>query len=181
MVAFDRQVDMSSDLAFRLVANTFVTLFWRLALFDETTDWLRTHGYDVVRLNASDWVEEADLRRELAAALEFPSYYGKNLDALNDCMRDVVTFDYGTSPEATGLVLAFTGYDRFAAHCPRAAQIVLDVMAGQARSAALIGHRMMCLVQTDDPNIEFDPVGAMPVMWNHGEWLDAKRRPHKPA
>ena len=118
MVAFDRQVDISSDLAFRLVANTFVTLFWRLALFDETTDWLRTHGYDVVRLNASDWVEEADLHRELAAALEFPSYYGKNLDALNDCMRDVVTCDYGTSPEATGLVLAFTGYDRFAAHCP---------------------------------------------------------------
>jgi hypothetical protein len=96
-------------------------------------------------------------------------------------MRDVVTFDYGTSPEATGLVLAFTGYDRFATHCPRAAQIVLDIMAVRARSAALIGHRMMCLVQTDDPNIEFDRVGAMPVMWNDAEWLDAKRRPHNPA
>jgi hypothetical protein len=32
-------------------------------------------------------------------------------------------------------------------------------------------------VQSDDPTIRFEPVGAMPVMWNHAEWLDAKRRP----
>jgi hypothetical protein len=74
-------------------------------------------------------------------------------------------------------VLVFTRYDRFAGSCPRSSQIVLDIMAGQARSAALFGRRMMCLVQSDDPDIRFEPVGATPVMWNDAEWLDAKRQP----
>jgi hypothetical protein len=72
--------------------------------------------------------------------------------------------------------LVFTGYDKFAARCPRAAQIVLDIFAAQAENTALIGHRMMCLVQSDDPDIEFEPVGAMPVMWNMAEFFEAKRR-----
>jgi Barstar (barnase inhibitor) len=177
MAVFEHDADLGQDVAFRLMANSFVTLFWRPAILDETTDWLRAHGYQVVRLDASAWTTEADLHRDVAAALEFPDYYGRNLDALSDCLRDVVSYDYGTSPQATGLVIVFTGYDRFAAHCPYAAQVVLDLFADQARGAALIGHRMMCLVQSDDPGVEFEPVGAMPVIWNEAEWPAAKRRP----
>lgn len=33
---------------------------------------------------------EKDLHSQLALALEFPSYYGKNLDALWDCLSDYV-------------------------------------------------------------------------------------------
>lgn len=29
---------------------------------------------------------------------------------------------------------------------------------------------------SNDPDIQFEPVGAIPVMWNSDEWLDAKRR-----
>ncbi len=73
--------------------------------------------------------------------------------------------------------MVFTGYDKFVAHCPHGAQATLDIFADQARGAALFGHRMCCLVQSDDPNIRFEPVGAMPVLWNDAEWLDSKRHP----
>jgi hypothetical protein len=53
-----------------------------------------------------------------------PDYYGGNLDALNDCLRDLVGYAYGTTREATGLLLAFAGYDAFARKRPRTAQIV---------------------------------------------------------
>lgn len=169
--------DLTDDVAFRLMASTFVTLFWRPALLAGTTEWLLAHGYEVVCLDASRWTAESDVHRDLAAALRFPSHYGRNLDALNDCLRDVASYKYGSSPQAAGLVLVLTGYDKFTVHCPRAAQAVLDIFAGQARSAALIGHRMLCLVQSDNPNIRFAPVGAMPVMWNEAEWLDPTFRP----
>jgi hypothetical protein len=52
---------------------------------------------------------------------------------------------------------------------------VLDTFARRSRSAALIGRRMMCLVQTDDARLTFAPVGATPVTWNNAEWLDSKR------
>ncbi|WP_214327498.1 barstar family protein [Nonomuraea sediminis] len=177
MSAFDPDSDLSSDVAFRLVAASFVRLFWRHALLDQSIDWLLDHGYQVVRLDASAWTREEDLHTAIAQALEFPNYYGRNLDALNDCLSDVTSFEYGARRDATGLVIVFTGYDKFAAHCPRAAQITLTIIADQARSAALFGHRMCCLVQTDDPDTRFDPVGAMPVLWNDAEWLDSKRHP----
>ncbi|MFG3441290.1 barstar family protein [Nonomuraea sp. NPDC047897] len=98
------------------------------------------------------------------------------MNALNDCLDDVASGDYGMSPEATGLVLVLIGYDSFAARCPEVAQRALDIIAWNARSAILVGHRMFCLVQSDDPRIVFQPVGATAVAWNDAEWLDADRR-----
>jgi Barstar (barnase inhibitor) len=177
MAAFDADTDLGQDRAYRLLMNTSVTLFWRLQILEETAAWLDSRGYQVTRLDASHWSTEHDLHRDIAAVLSFPDYYGRNLDALNDCMRDVVSQDYGWAPETTGLALAFTGYDSFAACCPRAAQIVLDILADQSRSAALFGRRLMCLVQSNDPRIRFGPVGATAVMWNDAEFLDSQRRP----
>ena len=175
MAAFDPDAT-GQDLGFRLLANTAVTLFWRADLLAEATLWLAEHGYQVIQLGSSPWAAEADFHRDMKTALDFPDYYGHNLDALNDCLRDVVNHRYGWSPDATGLVLAFTAYDRFALSCPRAAQIVLDIIACQSRSASLLGRRLICLVQSEDPQIRFEPVGATPVLWNDAEWLDSRRR-----
>ncbi|MBT2443516.1 barstar family protein [Streptomyces sp. ISL-36] len=159
------------------MANTFVTLFWRRRLLTEATLRLQECGFRIVHLAAGDWSTEEDLHRAIADALHFPDYYGHNLDALNDCLGDVARHGpYDDSPEGMGLVLSFTDYDHFATACPRAAQDVLDIIADRARRAAVLQRRLICLVHSNDPNIQFEPVGAMPVMWNRGEWLDAKRR-----
>ncbi|GAA1843638.1 barstar family protein [Asanoa iriomotensis] len=176
MAAFDLERD-ANRLDFRLMLHGAVTLFWRSHLFAEAVDWMREHGYTIVQLDASAWTTDDDLHSAIAAALDFPDYYGRNLDALNDCMRDVVAHAYGTTEDATGLLLAFAGYDAFTRGRPRTAQAVLEILADQARCAMLTGHRMLCLVQSNDPRITFEPVGASPVLWNPAEWLDAKRQP----
>jgi hypothetical protein len=105
-----------------------------------------------------------------------PDYYGHNPDALNDCLGDVACFGpYDDAAEGTGLVLSFTDYDHFAAACPGAAQTVLDVIADRGRTAAVLGRRFFALVHSNDPDIRFEPAGAMPVMWNGGEQPDAGR------
>jgi hypothetical protein len=160
-----------------LAAHTFVTLYWRAELFDRTVERLRAHRFAVVEVNASAWTTADAMHQDLARALDFPDYYGHNLDALNDCLRDVVAGEYGVPADAAGFALAFTHYDRFARACPRDAQLVLDILADHGRSAAVFGGRVLCLVQSDDPDITFEPVGATGVAWNPAEWLDARRRP----
>lgn len=156
--------------------NTFVTLFWRKRLLTQATERLADRGFRVIRLQAGEWNTERDMHRAMAAALDFPDYYGHNLDALNDCLGDVACYGgYDDAPEGAGLVLAFTDYDGFATTCPRAAQIVLDIIADQARRAAVLRRHLIGLVQSNDPQIRFEPVGAMPVLWNNDEALDARR------
>jgi hypothetical protein len=164
---FDLDANLAEDRGYRLAQNGPVTLFWRR--LDETVAWLAGNGYQVVRLDAGAWRTQADFHRDIKAALDFPDHYGNNLDAFNDCMREVATYGYGAAEDATGTVLVFTGYDAFAAREPRAAQAILDIVAGAALGAMLVGHRMLCLVQSDDPAIAFAPVGATAVGWNPDE------------
>ena len=42
-----------------------------------------------VQLSARAWRTEQDVHDALARALQFPGYYGRNLDALFDCLREL--------------------------------------------------------------------------------------------
>lgn len=101
--------------------------------------------------------------------------FGQNLDAVNDCLSDVASGDYGRHPDAAGLVVVLVAFDSFAALDRKTAQSLLDIFASQARRALLIGHRLICLVQSNDPGLRFDPVGATPVLWNDAESNDSQR------
>ena len=175
MAAWESDAETTHPVDFRLVHNAFVTLFWRSALLDRTIEWLRTHSYDVVEFQAGSWASAADMFDDVAGGLGFPDYFGRNLDALNDCMRDVASHSYGWHADATGLVIVLRSFDAFARVDRNIAQGMLDIFADQARCAMLIGNRIICLVQSNDPQLSFEPVGAMPVMWNDAEWLNAKR------
>jgi hypothetical protein len=176
VATFDPDSALTHPVDYRLAANGFVTLFWSPQVLGSTVGWLSDHGYRVVKADASAWRTELDMHVELALALGFPDYYGRNLHALNDCLSDVAACDYGFSQDDTGLALVFFGFDRFFQRDARAAHAMLDTFAVQARNAALVGHRMLCLVQSDDAHLAVPPVGATPVTWNDAEWLDSKRR-----
>ncbi|MCW2756758.1 MAG: hypothetical protein JWO46_504 [Nocardioidaceae bacterium] len=155
--------------------NTFVTMFWRPSRLDETVDRLRSHAYDVVEFDAGCWASTDDMFTDIADGLDFPDYFGRNLNALDDCMSEVASGDYGWRGEATGLVIVLRAFDAFATVDRESAQSMLDIFADKARCAILIGNRIICLVQSNDPQLAFEPVGATPVMWNDAEWLSSKR------
>lgn len=175
MAPFDIAAGLRNELDFRLASDSFITLFWNQAVLKESTEWLLDHGYLVVWLDTIGWTSETEMHRDFADGLEFPDYYGETFDALSDCLGDVVAYEYGSAADATGLVLVLTGYDGFVRSNPEAAHTLLDIFALAARAGALIGHRMMCLVQSDDPQLELAAVGASPVWWNDAEWRPNKR------
>lgn len=151
MAPFDPDGNQPPD--YFLLRDGFVTLFHDVQTLDATLDALT--GYHVARLDASAWTTPADFHRAVKEALGFPDYYGHNLDAFNDCLREV----------AASTVLAFVGYDAFVRRQPRVAQAVLDIFASSARFGLLFGRRMVCLVQSDDPELAFAPVGCQVIGW----------------
>lgn len=177
MAVFDRDSTVKHPLDFRLAAGGSVTLFWSPEVLRSSVAWLSEHGYRVVNLDASRWRDDQDMHSELASALHFPDYYGRNLDALNDCLGDVAVAEYGLTDDDAGLALVIRRIDLFMQRQPRVGQHLLDALAGTARGAALFGHRILCLAQSDDPDLVIPPIGAYTVPWNDAEWLDSKRHP----
>jgi|SRR5215831_6350245 len=93
-------------------------------------------------------IESAWFSRPCKSGLSFPDYYGRNLDALNDCMWEDVAI-----PDKGSLVLVFRHYDRFANAVQRAdarsfAELVLRVFARAVRYDLLFGHRLIIAVQS---------------------------------
>ncbi|WP_081471832.1 barstar family protein [Gemmata obscuriglobus] len=129
---------------------------------------LESYGYRCPAFDCGEWASEADMHREVAARLEFPGYYGRNLNALNDCLGDI------DIPEAGGVALVLWRFDQFARRPGVRAWDVLDVIANASWVHRLYGRRLLGLVQSDDPELHFASVGARPVMWVSWE-------AHKPA
>lgn len=48
-------------------------------------------------------------------------------------------------------------------------------MEKNSRLLLLFGLRLIVLVQSNDPEISFDPVGGRSVMWNGREWFNKSR------
>ncbi len=178
MAAFSLEAPTQcQDLDFQLLQNSPVVLYRNHAVFDGDLAWLGSRGYQVVRLDARRWTSPDRFHDDIALAFAFPDYFGRSLDALADCLSDVAVQEYGWQPEATGLVVAILGYETFTELWPDLAGVILDIFADTSRTALLFGGRMMCLVQTDDPQARYDPVGATPVWWNPRESLTARRGP----
>jgi hypothetical protein len=171
MATWDLADELNHPPDFLLIQNGFVSLFSERTILEETVSWLRQHSYKVTYLDAASWQSEEDMHGEIADVLSFPEYYGHNLDAFDDCLNDVATRAYGWTAADAGLIVVIDRYDHFASRDARAAHLLLDIYARQAAYGALFGHRLMCLVQTDDRRLQVPQVGGTSVTWNHREAL----------
>ena len=107
--------------------------------------------------------------------LDFPSYYGRNLNALADCLRDVATFDHGSDPESEGTVIALDHYDKFATLLSQGGFNHPRHPPDTARQALLIGHRFIVILQSEDGGLTFGTVGGTSVSWNRREFMNKNR------
>jgi hypothetical protein len=158
-----------------LLQNGFVHLYWHSDVLATAVESLSADGYRCASLDAIGWESEQDALVAIGRAFDFPDYYGRNANAFKDCLSDVAMYEYGADAKSSGTVLVLAHFDRYAARQGARANVILDIFANCARLGMLVGHRMLCLVQSDDPDIRFDPVGANPVLWNPAEFLDSKR------
>jgi RNAse (barnase) inhibitor barstar len=167
MAIFRRDDEQKTDWA--LLQNGPITLYYRREILDKDLSWLHENGYKIDQFNCADWQMEDNLHETLATQLAFPAYYGRNLDALNDCLSDLAISEQG------GRVVVFNQYDQFSARFSEVAWLVLDIFATQARFHLLFGLRLIVLVQSDNPRLTLNPVGASPIMWNRQELLNKNR------
>jgi hypothetical protein len=161
--------DETQRLDWKLLERGAVALYHKSGVLSADLGWLRQHGYRVHELNAGAWNTPEAFHADVQRALAFPPYYAKNLASWIDCLPEIDVPDEG------GLALVFRRYDAFAKAQPQLAQTILDSLESTSRRFLLTGRRLLALVQSDDPRIWFERVGAMPVTWNPREWLDADR------
>lgn len=80
-------------------------------------------------------VDKASAFEVIATALSFPDWFGRNLDALYDCLTDLSWLPAGEH------VLIWTSSDRLAAADPKAYLAIRSVLSDAQRALAPAGER----------------------------------------
>lgn len=178
MPSFDPAADFSQSQDWYLIRDSPVHLFWQTAMINQTVEWLRSHGYRIFSFDAAGWDTETDMHKDLAQGFGFPDQPYPNYDGLNDHLTDVALYQLCADATSAGTVMVISRFNVFVAQCGVfRSHILLDIFANAARMAMLVGHRMLCLLQSDDPDLAIGPVGASPVRWNVKESLLSVRHP----
>ncbi|MCC6980948.1 MAG: barstar family protein [Candidatus Melainabacteria bacterium] len=162
-------VDMWNRLDYQLLQHGAVSLYFSQDILQEDCAWLKKHGYKVRGLDASNWTTEAAFHDDVKRILEFPGYYGNNINAFNDCLGDIEIGKGG------GFVIAILHFDRFYSALPDRAQAVLDIIETNSRRFLITGQRLLCLIQTDNPRTQYTHLGCITPRWNPREFMDRNR------
>jgi RNAse (barnase) inhibitor barstar len=156
-------------LDWQLLQNGAINLYYRPAILDEHIAWLVSHAYLVHEFDCSIWTSQSDFHEAISAKLNFPGWYGQNIDAFNDCLCDIEIPDNG------GTALVFRRFDCFLSKEPEFAEWVLDVIQDNSRLHSLFGQRLFAMLQSDDPSLKLKPVGECHARWNRREWFNSDR------
>jgi hypothetical protein len=159
--------------------NAFLYLYVRRSYFDEDLTILRAHGWGHVALDASHWQDGDAMDDAFATAFGFPEYYGRNFNALLDCMRGTAAGGEMTEVEfhPPGGVLTIARLDAFAHRQPSLAQGMCEVLATWCLENLINGRPRLVLAQSDDPDLLIEPAASSVACWNPREWATATRQP----
>lgn len=161
MAVFQHDRDYQ-NLDYRLLQESVVSLYLNTAILAEDISWLNANCYQIDSFDCSKWNEE-EMHKDFFAVLEFPEYYGENLNAFKDCINSLEI------PDGGGRVLVFRRFDIFTAKFPNLAWNVLDIIEKQSRFYLLNGKRFILLVHSDNRTINLAPYGCRNLPLNPKE------------
>ena len=178
MARFTPLEENNHTLDWEILRDGGISLYRRSDYLQLDIDWLVEHGYKVYSFDCSSWLSENVMHDQLASLLSFPSYYGKNFNALDECLTDDLIV-----PDEGGTIFLLDRFDVFAKRSEaerrpmgRAeAEILLDLIARASRHFLLTGRRLIALIRSDDPLLHFEGLGSVHTSWNRREWLNKDR------
>lgn len=162
VAAFNRETDVDR-LDYRLMIHSPVRLLHRRDFVDAAAEWLRRHGYQVVVVDAS-WLTPLHMFRDVGSALGYTCH--DQWHCLGEGLSQAITDCWDGS---TGFVLVLTSFDVFVHQHRDDAHTLLELVAERAWSAALLGRRVLCLVQSDNPSIRLRRIGMWTMAWSDHE------------
>jgi RNAse (barnase) inhibitor barstar len=169
MAAFTELEADQQRLDWSILRDGGISLYLRKEILKEDIQQLKSYGYKIVEFNCAGWTSTDQMHSAFEDALLFPPYYGRNLDALNDCIREDINV-----PDTGGLSIVLRNADR-CSQIRREFEQALSILTAAARHHMLFGHRFLTLVQVSNPRESFEHLGCIGAVWNNKEWLNKSR------
>ena len=141
-----------------IISDGFIRIYSNQKKLDYDVNVLKNKDYDIIEFDGNFISTKMELMFDLEQKLKFPSYFGKNYDALIDCLGD-----YEISND--GVVLVFRHLNNLdLEHI----NTLLDIFCSYSRQSIAWDKRLLTLIQVKDKNFELsEPIGAVNFYLKH--------------
>lgn len=135
-----------------IMSDGFIRIYANETKLEDDIELLRNKKYQIIEFDGNFISTKMELMFDLENKLQFPDYFGRNYDALIDCLRDYEI------PE-NGLVLLFRHLNNLDLEH---VHILLDILCNYSRQRIVWNQKLITLVQVRDKNFKLEePIGAV--------------------
>ena len=153
----------SERLDFKLLLDGGVALYYQHEVLGEDVAWLALEKYELLQFDDGAMDSLDSFHFEARLKLGAPEDYEPSFEGFRAAASRLPI------PEDGGVALVFTAVDRLAESDPISTLRLFDVISDVSREFMLQGRRLVCLAQTDDPDLDLGPIGGKPLTWNPRE------------
>jgi RNAse (barnase) inhibitor barstar len=166
---WDSTYDEDENLDWLIMRAGPISKYFSAQILDQNLRELEKLRYQLIDVSASRWTSK-NVYDEIGKTFNFPDYFGKNLNALDDCLSDLF------NPRYKGLVVVIRNFDRFYEENKNLADDILDVFCAVSWEWLLAERKLIVFLQSNDADLEIRKVGGWSPRWNASEWLDSDRK-----
>ena len=161
------------------LATGAVGIIYDRAVLGAALSDLEAKAYRVVAFDCRRWVNPLTAGQELGAALGMPESLPRTIPVVGTYLEEVARSDepFGDPRLRLAVVLGF--FDDFLSRYRADALVLLDELGQASRMAQLFQHRILVLVQSDDPDLDVVavPTAAIPDRQTFRTSLWTRARP----
>ncbi|MEM6844391.1 MAG: barstar family protein [Bacteroidota bacterium] len=168
MASRNSSYDESESLDWQILRDGPIKKYFSQDILSEDIDGLYNLRYQVVDMNMFNWTSKT-AHKHIHESFDFPEYYGENLHAFRDCLSDMFDRRY------RGLAIVFRRFDVFYSDNKNLSEGILDMISAESWEWLLVGQRLICMLQSNDPDLEISKIGGEHPHWNRNEWANASR------
>ena len=116
--------------------------------------WLQSENYQFKRFDCENWTDKETMYDDLHTQFDFPAYFGRNYDALQESLNEEEIQD-------NGLTVVFYNFDRVPA---KTAHTLLDIFSHSSRHHLIFGKRLLLLIRIGE-DFKTEPFGSFSLNW----------------
>lgn len=156
MFKFQNNAETWQRLDFHIMSCGFIKPYNDEMLLETDLKWLRKENYSIVNFDCLDWNNDMGVMHDdLSLNLHFPPYYGKNWDALYECLNELEISESGT-------VVVFKNLDMINI---KTVHTLIDCFVSSAQRHILFNEKLLVLIKVDNRKFELHPLGAFKMHW----------------
>ncbi|EAY24642.1 barstar family protein [Microscilla marina] len=135
-----------------IMSDGFIRIYSNKTKLNYDIKLLQDKKYKIIEFDGNFISTKMELMFDLEKKLQFPSYFGKNYDALTDCLGDYEIPN-------NGVVLIFRHLNNLDLEH---VHTLLDIFCTYSRQSIVWNRKLITLVQVRDKNFELtQPIGAV--------------------